>query len=46
MATLSPRKQKGGLQTWELQAFDQLMRSRPQEKQDSRLLIVTVTEDD
>ena len=36
----------GGLQTWELQAFDQFMRSRPQEKQDSRLLIVTVTEDD
>jgi CHASE2 domain-containing sensor protein len=39
-------RQLGGLQTWELQAFDLLMRSRPQEKQDSRLLIVTVTEDD
>ncbi|NDJ20668.1 CHASE2 domain-containing protein [Nostoc sp. B(2019)] len=39
-------RHQGGLQTWELQAFDQLMRSRPQEKQDSRLLIVTVTEDD
>jgi CHASE2 domain-containing sensor protein len=36
----------GGLQTWELQAFDRLMRERPEEKQDSRLLIVTVTEDD
>ncbi|BAZ22251.1 putative Chase2 sensor protein [Kalymmatonema gypsitolerans NIES-4073] len=36
----------GGLQTWELQAFDQFMRSRPQENQDSRLLIVTITEDD
>ena len=39
-------RQMGGLQTWELQAYDQLMRSRPQEKQDSRLLIVTVTEED
>ncbi|MBW4687828.1 MAG: CHASE2 domain-containing protein [Komarekiella atlantica HA4396-MV6] len=39
-------RHQGGLQTWELQAFDQLMRSRPQEKQDSRLLLVTVTEDD
>ena len=36
----------GGWQTWELQAFDQLMRSRPDEGQDPRLLIVTVTEDD
>ncbi|MBW4666748.1 MAG: CHASE2 domain-containing protein [Cyanomargarita calcarea GSE-NOS-MK-12-04C] len=39
-------RQLGGLQTWELQAFDLLMRSRPQEQQDSRLLIVTITEDD
>jgi CHASE2 domain-containing sensor protein len=39
-------RHQGRLQTWELQAFDQLMRSRPQEKQDSRLLIVTITEDD
>ncbi|WP_414585580.1 CHASE2 domain-containing protein [Scytonema sp. PCC 10023] len=49
-------RHQGGLQTWELQAYDQFMRSpprfllasrsRPQEKQDSRLLIVTVTEDD
>ncbi|QDL07385.1 sensor protein Chase2 [Brasilonema octagenarum UFV-E1] len=36
----------GILQAWELQAFDHFMRSRRQEKQDSRLLIVTVTEDD
>ncbi len=36
----------GGLQTWELQAYDSLMRSRPEEEQDLRLLIVTVTEDD
>ncbi|NJR51356.1 MAG: CHASE2 domain-containing protein [Leptolyngbyaceae cyanobacterium CSU_1_3] len=36
----------GGLQSWELQALDQLMRSRPDEPPDSRLLIVTVTEDD
>ncbi len=39
-------RQMGRLQTWELQAYDQLMRSRPQEKQDPRLLIVTVTEED
>ncbi|MEH2071494.1 MAG: CHASE2 domain-containing protein [Nostoc sp.] len=39
-------RQMGGLQTWELQTYDRLMRSRPQEKQDSRLLIVTVTEED
>lgn len=39
-------RQLGGLQTWELQAYDKVMRSRPDEGQDSRLLIVTVTEDD
>ncbi|GAB1544236.1 hypothetical protein NUACC21_69120 [Scytonema sp. NUACC21] len=37
---------QGVLQTWELQAYDRLMRSRPQESQDSRLLIVTITEED
>jgi CHASE2 domain-containing sensor protein len=36
----------GGLQAWELQAYDSLMRSRPDERSDPRLLIVTVTEDD
>lgn len=36
----------GLLQTWELSAFDQLMRLRPVEKPDSRFLMVTVTEDD
>jgi len=36
----------GGLQTWELQAYDSFMRSRPDSGQDPRLLIVTVTEDD
>ena len=36
----------GMLQTWELQAYDQLMRSRPEEALDRRLLIVTVTEED
>ncbi|MEH1835380.1 MAG: CHASE2 domain-containing protein [Nostoc sp.] len=39
-------RHQGGLQTWELLLYDNFMRSRPQEKQDSRLLIVTVTEDD
>lgn len=36
----------GMLQTWELQAFDQLMRLRPNEAQDPRLLIVTISEED
>jgi CHASE2 domain-containing sensor protein len=36
----------GMLQTWELSAFDLLMRSRPTEKPDSRMAIVTVTEAD
>ncbi|BAZ12514.1 putative Chase2 sensor protein [Calothrix sp. NIES-4071] len=39
-------RQLGTFQTWELHFFDQLMRSRPDEKQDSRLLIVEVTEED
>jgi CHASE2 domain-containing sensor protein len=36
----------GFLQAWELSAFDTLMRSRPTEPQDPRLLIVTITEHD
>jgi CHASE2 domain-containing sensor protein len=36
----------GTMQTGELQAFDTLMRLRPIEKPDARLLIVTVTEAD
>ncbi|AFY47246.1 putative transmembrane sensor domain protein [Nostoc sp. PCC 7524] len=36
----------GGLQPLELAAFDQLMRWRPQEQPDSRLLVVTVTDQD
>lgn len=36
----------GWLQPWELQAFDHLMRSRPTEQPDPRLLIVTITEED
>lgn len=36
----------GVLQAWELQAFDRMMQLRPQEEQDGRLLIVTVTEED
>ncbi|MFN6527822.1 CHASE2 domain-containing protein [Nostoc sp. ChiSLP03a] len=39
-------RHQGGLQTSELFLYDKFMRSRPQEKQDSRLLIVTVTEND
>jgi CHASE2 domain-containing sensor protein len=36
----------GMLQPWELSAFDLLMRSRPPEKPDARIAIVTVTEAD
>lgn len=36
----------GWLQVWELQAFDQLMRLRPDESPDSRLLVVEATETD
>jgi len=36
----------GLLQSWELQAFDQLVKLRPNERQDSRLLVVTITEAD
>lgn len=36
----------GWLQIWELQAFDRLMRLRPAEKSDSRLLLVEATETD
>lgn len=39
-------RQLGILQTWELQAFDQTLRRRPEEELDPRLLIVTVTETD
>ena len=36
----------GFLQPWELQTFDQLMRLRPDEGLDERLLIITITEKD
>ncbi len=36
----------GLLQPLELESFDQLMRLRPEEKPDSRLLLVTITEED
>ena len=36
----------GVLQPMELQAFDQLLQLRPDEKPDSRLLVVTITEED
>lgn len=36
----------GVLQPWELQVYDQLLRLRPSEPPDQRLLIVTITEDD
>lgn len=36
----------GFLQPFELQAYDMLMRSRPDEGQDNRLLLITITEKD
>jgi CHASE2 domain-containing sensor protein/class 3 adenylate cyclase len=36
----------GGLQSLELWSFDQLMRLRPQEKPDDRILVITVTAQD
>jgi CHASE2 domain-containing sensor protein len=36
----------GFLQAWELQAYDHLMRSRPDEGMDKRLLLVTITDKD
>ena len=36
----------GGLQQWELQAFDHLLRLRPPELQDQRILIIAITEAD
>lgn len=35
-----------GLQLWELSAYDQMLRLRPKEAPDSRILLVTITEDD
>ncbi|MDJ0734864.1 MAG: CHASE2 domain-containing protein [Nostocaceae cyanobacterium] len=39
-------RHQGILQEWELQAFDAMMRQRPSESRDSRLLIVEITESD
>lgn len=36
----------GVLQSWELQTFDRLLQLRPSEAPDSRILIVTITEED
>ena len=36
----------GVLQPWELRAFDQLMQLRPHDMPDSRILVITVTEED
>jgi CHASE2 domain-containing sensor protein/tRNA A-37 threonylcarbamoyl transferase component Bud32 len=34
------------LQSWELKAYDQMLRSRPMEAPDTRILLVTITEED
>lgn len=39
-------RQLGFLQTWELQTSDRLMQLRPEEAQDPRLLVVTISEED
>ena len=35
-----------GLQSWELSTYDQMLRLRPAEAPDPRILLVTITEDD
>ncbi|WP_249070885.1 CHASE2 domain-containing protein [Argonema antarcticum] len=45
-ALVTGERSLGFLQAWELQSFDGLMRSRPDEGQDNRLLLVTITEND
>nr|WP_242022579.1 CHASE2 domain-containing protein [Trichocoleus sp. FACHB-90] len=39
-------RQLGKLQAWELKAYDQLMRLRPEEGPDTRLLVVSITDKD
>ncbi|NJM56689.1 MAG: CHASE2 domain-containing protein [Synechococcales cyanobacterium RU_4_20] len=39
-------RQAGGLQAWELRAYDLMMRLRPHPGPDERLLIITITEAD
>jgi diguanylate cyclase (GGDEF)-like protein len=39
-------RQAGGLQPWELLTYDQMLRLRPAQDPDPRLLVVTVTEQD
>lgn len=36
----------GIMESWELSAFDKIMRSRPAEKPDNRIIVITVTEAD
>ncbi|NJM49016.1 MAG: CHASE2 domain-containing protein [Alkalinema sp. RU_4_3] len=45
-ATVLGLRHLGALQPLELQAFDQVLRLRPAESPDQRLLIITITEDD
>lgn len=46
LASILGARHLGVLQTWELRAYDTLMQLRPHEQADSRLLVVTVTEED
>jgi CHASE2 domain-containing sensor protein len=39
-------RQIGGLQPWELLTYDEMLRLRPDQEPDPRLLVVTVTEQD
>jgi CHASE2 domain-containing sensor protein len=45
-ASLMGLRYVGVLEKWELQVFDQMLHIRPSEEQDSRLLVVEVTEKD
>jgi diguanylate cyclase (GGDEF)-like protein len=39
-------RQLGGMQSWELHTYDQMMRLRPDRPPDPRLLVVAITEED
>jgi CHASE2 domain-containing sensor protein/predicted Ser/Thr protein kinase len=39
-------RELGGLQSWELKAYDKMLRSRPEQPPDPRILLVTITQED
>jgi CHASE2 domain-containing sensor protein len=45
-ASVIGARSTGIIESWELSAYDQVMRSRPTEKPDQRIVVITVTEAD